>query len=59
MQVREQQGWVAVQEEASQKQRRVGDKERRDSDFSKKGHRPTAPEEEERGRSGGNNQPKL
>ena len=56
--VREQQGWVAAQEEASQ-ERRVGNKERRDRDFSKKGSCPTAPKQEEQGRSGDNNQPKL
>lgn len=53
--VREQQGWAAVQEEASQEQR-VGDKEHRDSDL---GHHPTAPKQEERGRSGDNDKPKL
>lgn len=42
MHMKEQQGWVAAQEEVSQEQK-VGNKKHSDSDFSKKGHCPTTP----------------
>lgn len=55
--MREQRGWVAAQEEASQ-ERRVGDKECRDSAFTRKGHCPAAPKQEGQGRFGDVNWPK-
>lgn len=49
--MKEQQGWVAVQEEVNQEWR-VGDKKRRDSDCSEKGHHLIAPKQGEQGRPG-------